>query len=1310
MKITEASLRYKNTVVALTLMVFFGGLIAYFTIPKESTPSIEIPLFTVQTVYPGVSPKDVETLITKPLETEIQTISGIDKLSSVSNEGFSNVTVQFEPNVSIDEAYQKVRDKVDAARIKFPSDVKEPKVTELDFSEFPILTVNLGANYSLLRLKEIADDLKQEIEGVPGILSVDITGALEQEVKVEGDLTAMTAYNVAFSDITQAIQQENTNIPGGSVKISENNYLIRTDGQILQPQELEDIIVKMPIGQAGQPTPGPIYLRDVAKVNMGFKERKSYARLKIFKYKDDKTGKLYTIPENRLKDLNVISLSIKKRSGENILSSVDGVKEVIDKFKFPKGTFHVLTGDQSEQVRVLVEDLENNVVSGVIFVIATLLFFLGLRASLLVGIAIPLSMTLSFLVFAAMGTTMNFVILFSLIVALGMLVDNAIVIVENIYRYRENGYDKMEAARLGTNEVGSAIVASSATNLAPFIPMLFWPGIIGKFMGYLPLTLIITLLSSLFVAIVMNPVFTGMFIKLDDEKSEKLTKWARITAISTVALLALIIGFQNPITLLVIVILGVGFWLFNKFFLDKVVKSFLKNGIPKMNAGYQKFVANVLKRNYQVKWAYFRNTAALVALTCGAVVALLALAVPAVLKPIFFALAGLCAGLGVLGIFIHTIEGLLRGGKATMKAGVYALIVVFLLIGYLYLKKESLGDTFFTIVGVFLAIPLALLILGFMGRLFKLEHPLLITDNRALLINMTLGSLLIIVGLFAAVPTGVEFFPATDPRQISIKVEAPLGSTLQHSNNIAFKTESAVDALVRKNPDSKANFQNVLTNVGSAGGGNPMMQGPPRAEVSNLTINFVDFEERKESTKTTLALLRDQLAAFPGATFEFVAQQSGPPRGAPVNIEISGPEFSEIVRISKRIKKKLQDGAKVYSAKKAQKDPSLSTDSLASLSGLVDVKDNLSRGQSELQVRIDRERAQQYRLNTSQIASLIRTAIAGSESGKYRTGEDEYDITVRLQESDRSTLESLQNLTIPVNVNGNPNDRRQLPLSAVADFELGGGLGSITRLDNQRVITVSGNTAPGYAGPQVLTAVQAFLRQETLPAGYNLKYTGENEDMQKSFGFLGNALLMAIALIFIVLIAQFNRVGISVLIMIAYGLSLIGVMLGLIITRTPFGLMTFIGVVSLGGIVVNNALVLVDYILQLQEEGKNIDDAIIEGGTTRLRPVMLGALSNVIGLIPLAIGLNIDFVGLFSSGNANLSLGSENNQFWGPLGNCLIYGLAFSTFLTLVIVPAMFSSFESLNAKLKTKFKPQVLPKDWFEKRGSANNTEVPLS
>jgi multidrug efflux pump subunit AcrB len=1263
MTITDVSIKYRTAIAAFTLILAIGGLASYLTIPKESNPSIEFPQIVVTSIYPGASPSDVEATVSQVIEQEISSINGIDEMRSTSSEGVSTVVVEFTPDVDTDKAYQEVNRAVDRAQPDLPDAVEEPLVDEINTDDFPIMTINLSGTYSLARLKEVGEDLQDELEGISSVLEANLIGGLTREVQINVDLSALKTHGVSFNDLISTIQQENTNIPGGSIDVDRLNYLVRVDGQFDDPaDQIEELVVKTTSNGRN------VYVRDVADVVFGFKDRESYSRLRILK-RENAAGETVTVPKQERRTAQVISLNVKKRPGANILETSDAVKAAVDAFAFPSGTEVLVTGDQSENVQSLVTDLENNIISGLIFVIAVLLFFLGVRNATLVGIAIPLSMFTSFLVFQALGQTLNFIILFSLIIALGMLVDNAVVVIENIYRFREEGYSRWEAARLGTAEVGGPVVAATATTVSAFVPMLFWPGIIGEFMSYLPLTLIITLASSLFVALVINPVITGFFVQVkgrEDEDAEP-GEWPAVVRYGGAALIVLLgvtLGIANWKTLVVVGTALPVLYLLHVYVMAPIGDRFVERGLPRLIQWYRGYLERMLERDYSVRYALLRNTGALAALTLGAVLSALGgavwLAAGQLAGMLLLVPGGLLAALGALGVLLHTLERIYLGGWRSVAFGgaLFALMLAILGLSY------AAGNLSLPALYKLMAAPAGIVLVGLLGALLNTRTHLLLTDRRAALLNGSLGGLVLIVGLFVVAPTGQAFFPDTDPNRVQINVEAPLGTNIETSNTIAQTAEQRILRLLDQNPDSEANIENLLVNVG-VGGDAQFGGGAQAPERARLSLNMVDYAERPESSTRTLEKLRAQLQGIPGTDIEFTKQEQGPPTGPPVNIEISGPEFERIVQISTEIKDRLSDAARS-----------------GQLPGLVDVSDNLNTGRPEVQVDVDREQAAEYGLSTSQIAQTVRSAIQGVEADTYRSGEDEYDITVRLQPSDRATLESLATLTV-TNTRG-----RQIPLTSVADIEEGTGFGSITRIDQTRVVTVSGDAAPGYNGPDVLTRVQDALSEyrQGLPPGYTMEYTGGNEEQQESFGFLTTALAIGASLIFLILIIEFNSISAPFIIMAAVGLSLIGVLLGLILTRTPFNLFTFIGIIALAGIVVNNNIVLVDYIMQLRGRGSEKRDAIVEGGATRLRPVLLTALTTILGLVPLTFGINVDFVGLLADFAPNFQIGSENTQFWGPMGTAIISGLTFATFLTLVIVPVLYSVFDSVSLRVTEAF------------------------
>lgn len=1264
MKLTELSLQNRTAIVVLTAILIIGGFVSYQTIPKESNPSIEIPIYTITTIYPGIGPADMESQVTQPLERELQGISGVDEIRSTTTEGFSSIVVEFDLDTPMMEASQRVRERVDLARSELPGDAEDPIINEFDIDDFPVMTINLSADFSLSRLTGIAELLEEELETVRGVREVDLIGGLEREVQVNVDHNALKGYNVSFQQIIGAIQGQNVTIPGGTIDVEHLSYLLRVSGEFTDPGEIENLIVAVPVGSddGGSSSRGVVYIRDLAEVLFGFKDRESYSRLTILQEVDE-NGDLIAVPREDINAQQVVSLQVKKRPGANILETAGDVFEALEGFPFPAGTQIVITGDESEEIEILINDLENSIIMGMMLVVLVLVFFLGIRNALLVGTAVPLSILIGFIIFLLFGYTVNFVILFSLIIALGLLVDNSIVMVENIYRWRERGYDRFEASRQAGDEVGYALLACTATLIAAFVPMLFWPGIIGRFMGYLPQTLIIVLLCSLFVALVLYPTLTAYFVRLENEPKPKRTRLFRLLVAAGFFIVAVMVGLGNPITLFVLILAA--FLLFVTYRFAVKPLSFIFRGriLPAIIEQYKHFLQWMLERDYSVKRAYLRNTAGLISLTAGVLLLIIGGIVSVVSQAsgLVLLIPGFAAlGIGLLGVIIHTHEALFRGGKVTFYSG----IVIGTVMGLGLLLSSLYGaDIDIRTILVLMGLPAIIILVGFIGMFRRTDKPIILTDNRALLINLVLGALIGILVMFVGAPTGVEFFPETDPNQLIVNIEGPIGMNLEATNAVALQVYERINEMLDEFPAARAGVENILVNVGvslsifSPGTGTP--------EEATMNINMVDFGDREEPSSQTLSRLRDGLRDIPDMDIRIEPQMIGPPTGPPVNIEISGEDFNQIVRITEEITEMLREASAV-----------------GNIPGLVDVQNNITGGLPEYRVLIDQEKANQFGLNVSDIAQTIRIAINGIEASTFRDGEDEYDIVVRLREEDRNNLQDLDQLMI--NKRG-----RQIPLVSVADFVDGAGLGSITRLNLRRTAEVEAQAASGFSGPGVLAQVQDYLAdyRADLPLGYEMEYTGETEDQDESFNFLAVALGVGIALIFLVLLIKFNNMSAPFIIVIAVALSLTGVLLGLIVTRTNFGLMTFIGIISLAGIVCINNIVLLDYIKQLLERGYSKTEAIVEAGSIRLRPVLLTALTTILGLVPLTFGINFDFIGLLTSFDPDFQLGSENTAFWGPMGTAIISGLTFATFLTLVVVPVIYSSLDSLMEKMSKLIK-----------------------
>jgi CzcA family heavy metal efflux pump len=1055
MRIWNVAVDNKVAVYILIAVIVIIGWGSYSVLPREAAPDITIPLVIVTVPYVGVSPADIEGLVARPLERDLKSLKDIKQITSVSKEGLATIRVEFNTGIDIDDALRRVRDKVNSARPNLPADILEPRVSEINFSEFPIMMVNVGGDVGLARLKKIAEDLRDRIEAVPGILRADLSGGLQPEVKVNADVYRMNGYLISFDDIVTAIRNENLSLPGGSIDDGEKTFSIRVPGEFKEPKRLEDIVLKIQNGK-------PIYLRDVATVEYSFEDRQTYARLN---------------------GIEVVSLAVRKRAGENLLGIAADVKEIVKNSRtdLPSGVNLEISNDQSVNIHRSVSELENSIMTGMFLVVISLFMFFGFKNSLLISTAIPLSMLIGFIFLSMFGITLNFVVLFALVLVLGILVDDAIVVIENIYRHQQE-FKKapIQAAKDGANEVALPVLTSTVTTLSAFIPLLFWPGVVGEFMWYLPMTLIITLGASLFVAYVISPVQGAQWIDYQREirkAAENLkhpTWWKK----------------HNPVTRL-----------YTK--VDRELFPWLQ----------EQYVSTL-------RWTLAR-------------------------------------------------------------------------------KGRTIG--------------------------------------------MAFGFLVFVFMLFAVFNTGVEFFPNVEPALVNVSIEAPTGTSLDITNSVSSDLEGRLADV-----SGKKDIEFASTSIGTSD--DPFdFGGQGTSNKGRISLNFFPKIDRMQSSFETMEQVRLATLGVPGADIRVTKQEMGPPTGAPVSIEVSGDDYHQLAALSSQIRELIEPVA-----------------------GLVDLKDDYNIGKPEVEIVVDREKAGMFWTSTGQIAGTVRAAINGVEASKYRVGKDEYKIRVRLREDQRLSMEDLEQLRITF-----MNRRGQLlsiPLTSVAEIRKTSGVTDIRRKDLRRVITITSNVE-GRLATDVLRDVREKLNGLTLPQGYAISFTGQNQEQNKAQDFLSRAFIITLLMVFLILVSEFNSVKVPLVIMVSVLLSLIGVLTGLLVTRSPFSIiMTGVGVISLAGIVVKNAIVLLDFAKRKQEEGLSLDEALIEAGRTRLRPVMLTAATTVLGILPLATGFD------FNWREGHFIVGAESAAFWGPFGVAVIFGLTISTFLTLVIVPTFYALLEQWTA------------------------------
>jgi multidrug efflux pump len=1018
--LSDVAIRNRTTVGVLVVLIVIFGAYSYITLPREAAPDVPIPYIVISTAYEGVSPEDIESSVTIKIEKEMAGLKGLKEMTSSSSEGMSTILLEFLPDVSTDDAMQYVRDKLDLAKPELPDDAEEPTLTEISFEDFPIMMISLSGDISLVRLKFIADDLEEAIESIPGVLDSDVLGGLEREIRLEIDQDQVAAYGLTIPEIISLIPAENVNISAGGLETAGTKFNVRVPAEFVEPEEVDELVIATRDGR-------PIYLTDVARVHDTFKDRVGFARLD---------------------GAESISVTVQKRTGANIVFIAEAVKRVLEEFRqrAPAGTRFDITLDQSKDIDLMVSDLENNMLSGLILVVIVLFLFLGWRPSVIVACAIPMSMLLAVTVLQTLGYTLNMIVLFSLIMALGMLVDNAIVIVENIYRHYQSSGNRLEAARTGTAEVAWPVITSTATTVAAFTPLLFWPGIMGGFMKYLPITLIITLICSLFVAMIISPTISSVFV----------------------------------------------------------------SGQLKLDGG-----ESWLVRSYR-----------------------------------------------------RLLETALRHRFTTL-----ALVVLLLVgLGLLYGKKGH----------------------------------------------------------------GLELFPDFDPRRAIINVRFPQGTNIHETDQLARLIEQRLGPFA-------ADLEHVIANVGAGGGG--FDSGGDH--VANITLTFHDYEVRERPSAAAVAEIRQALMDIAGAEIKVEKEEEGPPTGGAVTARIMGEDFETLEELSEQAKRVI-----------------------ANVPGLVNLRSDHEAARPELAFRVDRRRAMLLGVNTATVGNFLKTAVFGREVGTYRQFNDEYDITVRLPVSQRRNIEDLFRLRVPT-------DRGDaVPLSSLGEFSYTGGYGTIRRIDQKRVITLTAD-AEGRLSTAVLADAQAVLDKLELPAGYEIRYAGEKEEQDEAQAFLSKAFVIALFLIVLILVTQFNTLRVPFIIMTSVVLSLIGVLAGLLICRMPFGIiMTGVGVISLAGVVVNNAIVLLDYTRLLQQRGMGLVEAAVHAGVIRLRPVLLTAATTILGLIPMAVGISYDFRLL--QFRAPWHRPSESVQWWASMAIAVIFGLAFATLLTLVVLPTLYVTLTRL--------------------------------
>ena len=1135
-----------SVIFVMIAILLWVGFQAYKAMPREDYPEIVETKIYVSTPYPGNTAEDIERLITDPLEDRLKNVSNVVETSSTSQEDYSIITVEFDENITVEQAKQKVKDEVDSEKSSedwptFNGAKVEPNIFDLNIAEsFPIMNVNFTGDYPVEKLKDYAEYLKDEIENLPQVKEVDIRGAQKKEVEVAVDVYKMMAAKVSFQDVISAIGNGNTTLSAGNIKTNEQRRTIRVLGEIKNPQELNEFVVKS--------EDGAIYLKDIASVSFAEEEKTTFAR---------EFGK------------SVVMLDIKKRSGTNTIEATTQIRALVKKAQtdyYPADLNISIANDSSGRTLNQVDDLVNSIIFGIILVVTVLMFFLGFKNALFVGFAIPMSMFISFFVLDTLGVlidslsfTLNTMVLFGMIMGLGMLVDNGIVVVENVYRLMSEGMSRTEAAKKGIGEIAFPIIISTITTVAAFVPLGLWPGLFGQFMIYFPVTLSVVLGSSLFVALFMNSMLVSKYMEIGNKEIGQ--KGLIRTTLILVGFGVLILLFGGAIRGMGTVLLftAILFWAY-KYVIKGLANSFQNKIMPRFENWYERRIEHAL-RGANVYW-YF--------------------------------------GLTVL-----------------------LLLLTFMLFGM------SIGS----------------------GR------------------------------------TKIEFFPENSPNEVYVYIEYPEGTSIAKTNKITKTIEERVYAVIAREKykrDADYNYlvESAVSQVGE-GAGNPQTDGGASGEMPHrgkVTVSMREFKYRNglDTEELRGAIQEDLAGIYPGVSISVEKLAEGPPAGYPVNIELQGEDYDELIATAEDIRNYINS---------------------KNISFIEELKINVNKSKPSMQVIVDRQKAGELGVAVGQVGQQLRRSLFGEKAGVYKLNGEDYDINVRFNSDLRFNPNALfnQNIIFRDQATGRI---KEIPVSAVASQKNSSGFSSIKHRNGNRVVTVySGLTAGGNPAQVVDMVIKEMRGFKGIPDTIKVDYTGEIEEQNKQLNFLVGAFFGGLALIMLILIFQFGGISKPLIIMIAIFLSFIGVFGGLMITGWSFVIMmTMMGIISLAGIVVNNGVVLLDYTQILIDRKKislemnekdllsmpDITKVITKAGKARLRPVILTAITTVLGLIPLAIGLNIDFFSLFTNFDPKIYFGGDNVIFWGPLAWTVIFGLIVATFLTLIIVPVLFNIIYRIKRRLSS--------------------------
>lgn len=1007
MNLPSIAIKRPVTTLMIFLLVLVLGIVAITRLNVDLLPQMTFPVATVMTTYEGVGPQEIENLVTKPLEGVLGTVANVERITTLSAAGQSTALLEFAWGTDMDFALLDVREKIDLVKGFFPDEVSDPLVFKFDSSMLPVISLALSGNSDLEGLKKLADEeIKPAIERLNGIASVEVSGGLVPLIKVEVDPIKLQAYGLTLQTITQLLQAENLNLPGGTVEAGNLELIVRTTGEFERIEQIENLNLTTSRGAI-------VKLKEVATVTAGYKEISSMV---LFNGQP------------------AVAISVQKETDANTVNTVRKVLRELDRIQqeLPAGIQLEIVMNQADFIQFAIDNLKSNALFGGMLAVAILFVFLrNIASTLIIGISIPISIITTFVLMYFGKLELNMMTLGGLALGVGMLVDNAIVVLENIYRYRDEGYDLKEAAVEGSSEVGMAIVASTLTTVVVFLPVAFMGGMTAQIFKELALTVTFSLLASLFVAQTLVPMLCSKFLYV------KRGKQGRAVAVEA-------------------------------------------------KAG----------RKDRLRW--YRNWLA-----------------------------------------------------------------------------------------------------------WSLQH-------RKTVIFFVL--FLLVISFFMLFRLGAEFIPAMDQGIITVQVQMAKGTLLRETEQVVRRVEAAITQC----PEVRM----VSTSISG--------------DQASLTIQLAEKQQRTRNADQVAEEIRTRIGRIPGAEIQVQATALSFSGGKPISIKLKGPDFAQLEKISADLVSIIQQ-----------------------VEGTREVESSLDQGRPELQVRIDRERASALGLNAYTIASYIRTAIAGTTATTYKVNGEEYDVVVSLKKNEQG-IPGLYQLMIPTPLGA------QVPLREVATLQVVEGPLVITREDQERVVTVSAALTGrdlNSATMEINQKVQAY----PLPAGYSISLGGEAEEMYNAFRDLLLALLLAVIFVYMIMAAQFESLRQPFIIMFTVPLGFIGVVWALAIGKLPMSVPAMLGIIMLAGIVVNNGIVLVDYVNILRRRGYPVEEALQMAGPTRFRPIMMTALTTILGLVPMAIGTG------------------DGAELQAPMAMAVIGGLTVATFLTLIVVPVFYLSFDQFGAKRRSR-------------------------